>query len=102
MKNLFRKKNIKLNKIVFGFICLLSVALFIDYVVMEIIADPKFAEVGFNNFLYSVTIFIHFLFILYHVTMVFWKKKTSSMLLASLSASYLVFFYIIRLCLIWY
>ncbi len=102
MKSIFRNKKIKWNTIIFTFICLVSIALFLDYVILNILNDTAFTEVAFNNFLYSFTFIINTLFIAYHLVMVFFKKKSNSMLFALASASYLVFFYIIRLCLVWY
>lgn len=104
MKKNSMMKKIKTNwkLILTGFVILVSLAFFLDYVILGIIDDEAFTAVGFNNFLYTFTFIINGLFILYNLVMVFWKKKTSGMLYAFASASFLIFFYIIRLCLIWY
>lgn len=101
MKNIFRSKNIKWEKIIFALIGLLNVALFLTYVITGVIDDSYLASGTVPSFM-KVTFFINIVYIVYNLVVLFWKKKNSNILYAYASAAFIVFFYIIRLCLIWY
>lgn len=102
MKNLFRNKNIPWTLICFGFVFLVTLAMVIDFAVFAILDDTAFTYYTFNNFLYTFTFLINGVFVVYHAVRLFWKKKSSSMLYILASASFMTFFYIIRLCLDWF
>lgn len=102
MKNIFKNKRIPWALIIFGLICLVNLGLFLDYVIFGILDDTPFNSIGFNNFLYNFTFVINGVFVVYHLVKLFWKNKSSSLLYVLGSASFIIFFYIIRLCLIWY
>ena len=74
-------------------LCVLNLALILDYTIIDFVGKIAFNEVGFNNFLIVFTYICNILFI---------KDKSKSMLYILASAGMMIIFYIIRFCLVWF
>ena len=75
-------------------LCVLNLALILDYTIIDFVGKIAFNEVGFNN--------CNIAFIVIHILLLFIKDKSKSMLYILASAGMMIIFYIIRFCLVWF
>ena len=83
-------------------LCVLNLALILDYTIIDFVGKIAFNEVGFNNSLIVFTYICNIAFIVIHILLLFIKDKSKSMLYILASAGMMIIFYIIRFCLVWF